>query len=110
MGISYVTLKVSEEITNGTDVADEYTPANGAEVWVENFHANAAFTTNSACLLIWDYGGTEEVVWSTKGTDVMNEPVEITGANGTKKLAVVCSNGEAGNLIMSVMAKIKVKT
>ena len=111
MSVTDIELKVSEEIASGADVCDTYTPANGAEVWIELFHANAAFTTNSAVLLLWDYDTVDEVVvWSSKGSESFNQQMQITGADGTKKLALCCSNGEAGALILSGFCKVKVIT
>jgi hypothetical protein len=111
MSVTIVELKISEEIAASTDVTDTYTPPNGAEVWVELFHGNAAYTTNSAVMLLWDYNAAgEEVVWSTKGSDSFNIPIKITGADGTKKIAVCCSNGDSGDLVFSGYARIKVIT
>jgi hypothetical protein len=106
-----IELKVSEEIAASTDVCDTYTPANGAEVWIEEFRGNAAFTTNSAVMIVWDYNTVnEEIVWSTKGAEFFQHQLKITGADGTKKLALCCSNGEAGALVLSGFVSIRVIT
>ena len=111
MAVTFVELKVSEEIDASTDVVDSYAPANGAEVWLEIFHGNAAFTANSAVMLLWDYNTVdEEVIWSTKGNDTFGHKVQISGADGTKKVAICCSNGETGAIVLSGYAKIKVIT
>lgn len=109
MGVTKVTLKVSEEIDAETDVADTYIPPNGAEVWVTSFVGSAAFTTNSVVMLLWDYGEVGEVIlWSTKGSERMDTPIEVVGADNSKKLAVCCSNGESGALVLSGCAGVKV--
>lgn len=111
MALTDVILKVSEEISSGQEVADTYTPPDGAEVWLSEFHGNAAFTTNSAVMLIWDYNGAgETIIWSTKGSSIFDIPTEIQGADGVKKLALVCSNGETGDLVLSGCAKVRVHT
>lgn len=109
--ITTIELRISEEIAGGQDVSDTYIPPNGAKVFMVDFHADAAFTTNAAVKVLWDYGGAgESIVWSNKGSGRFANPIEITGADGVKKVAVSCSNGETGDLILSGYLKLKVKT
>jgi hypothetical protein len=109
MAITEVELKVSEEVAAGTDVCDTYTPANGVEVWLTFFHGEAAFTSNSSVMVLWDYGGAgETVIWSTNGSDRNNYQIELTGADGIKKVALCCSNAETGPLVLSGIARIAV--
>ena len=109
MSVDIIELIVSEEVSASTDVVDTYIPADGVEVWIEEFHGNAAFTQNSAVMILWDYDTANEVIlWSTKGVDKTHHKIEVTGADGVKKLALCCSNGDAGALILSGYAKVKV--
>ena len=102
MGIEIITLKVSEEITASSDVADTYTPASGKTVYLLEFFGDAAFSQNSVVDVLWDYGGgSEEIIWSTKGSIRDKGLKELIGVgDGVKKVALSCSNGETGNIIM----------
>lgn len=109
--LTTVELRVSEDIAAGQDVSDTYTPPDGATVWIIDFHGDAAFTTNAVVKALWEYGtGSESILWSCKGADRFTNPIKITGADGIKKIAISCSNGETGNLILSGYLKLKVKT
>ncbi len=113
MAITNSQLKVSEEVTSGNTVADEITPANGAEVWVLSGQIAAAYSSNSVCKVVWKYNHvteTEEILWSSKGDALLSDPIEITNADGTRKLAVVAENGDAGALVLFISCDIRVKT
>lgn len=113
MAITITELIVSEEINAATDVADIMIPANNTIVWINCFHGDAIFTTNSYCAIIWKYDHATEseiIIWSTKGSSKMPLKKKITDTDGIRKLAVLCSNGEAGAVVMSAYARIKVIT
>lgn len=114
MAVSIETLLVSEEVSATTDVVDTYTPPSGAEVWLKHFEGNGAFSANSVVCVLWDYGEAgEEIVWSKKGNDKMSDQTQLqitASADGSKKVAVCCSNGENGAVIMSGIAVLKVIT
>jgi hypothetical protein len=100
-------LKVCQSINSSSSVSDTYTPANGEKIYIDRIIGNAAFSINSIVEAIWDPDGTPEIFWLTKGAadeDMISD--EFTG-NGTKKLAIKCTNGEAGAIKM--YGKIKFK-
>jgi hypothetical protein len=101
------TLKISESVSASTDVADTYVVPDGQKILIYNFMAEASFSQNSVVCLVWDYGGTDEILWSTKGSlDYLPSPVEKTG-DGSKKLAVELKNAEAGALVLSGYCEFK---
>jgi len=101
MAIQKFRLIVSGEVGAEQRVADTYTPANGEEIYICCFNGQACFTPNSAVYVAWDYGGENEVIlFSTKGSAEIHLESEIIG-DGTKKIAVVCDNGEPGPVVMS---------
>lgn len=108
-------LRVSIEVPAGQEEFDDYAPPAGSEVGIKKFVGSAAFTQNSACMLIWDFGGAgEEILWSVKGSAEMpNNAARVilsSETDGIKKLAVVNANGETGPLVMSSYARIGVVT
>ena len=109
MAKAKVELNCVGEIASSTEGADEYVPANGATVEIKKFAGTAAFSVNSVVRLVWDYGGAaEEIVWTIKGEGKMPFDYEVIG-DGTKKLAVVCENAEAGGIYMSGYALLLVR-
>jgi len=101
-----IPLRVSEEIPGSTDSFEEYIPTPGKEILIRLFHGSAAFTQNSYVAVIWKFmhaTETEEIIWSLKGEGKMpfKHTIPASEVDGIRKLAVVCSNGETGNLIMS---------
>lgn len=111
MSKTIVKLRVAEEITNGEYVAATYTPANGKEIHIHEFRGDAAFTKNSVVKLVWKYNHateSEEIIWSTKGSQSVTDLTEITDADGTRKIAVVCDNGESGPIVMSGFAYLEI--
>jgi len=112
MASEVIELKVSESISAGTDVVDTYTPANGTTVRLVSFIGEAAFSSNSVVCVLWDYaGGGEEIIWCTKGSSKDLHLDEACGTgDGTKKVAICCKNGEAGDLIMLGKAQIAVES
>ena len=107
-------IRVSIEVASGTDECDEYTPPAGSTVGIKAFVGSAAYTQNSACILIWDFGGAgEEILWSIKGSETMQNNacrvIEAGETDGIKKIAICASNGEAGPLVMSAYARLSVE-
>ena len=104
MSDTFKTLKVSEELATSTAVADVATPGNGKNVRVTQFKGDAAFSKNSVVKIVWQYDHAtlpEIIIWSTKGSVLLKMDDVITDADGVKKLALVCDNGETGDLILS---------
>ena len=96
-------LKVSEEIASVTAVADYATPANNKIFRIVKFCGDAAYSKNSVVKIVWQYDHAtlpEIIVWSTKGSGDVILDESYTG-DGVKKLALVCDNGETGDVILS---------
>ena len=95
--MSLATLKCVGEVAATTEDVVSYTPANAQKYTVLEFHGTAAFSANSVVRLEWN----GVVLWTIKGERPMPFTEEITDADGTKKLELICDNGEAGALYMS---------
>ena len=95
----------TKEVSHYKSVATLTTDANewvvpSGEVWfVEHFEGNAAFVEDTEVCLVWDYGGTEEIIRATHGDAVWTPGYAFTG-NGTKKLAIVLDNQSANSQSM----------
>lgn len=102
MSVGKQVLKVSEEITNSSYVADTYTPANGEKVYVRFVSGAAPSSVNSVVEAIWDPDGTPDIFWLTKGAQSEGAETldEVFTGNGTKKISIKCTNGETGNMKM----------
>ena len=104
MSATKIILKVSEEVSATTAVADSSTPANGSTLLVTDFIGQAAFSKNAVVKVVWQYNHAslpEIIIWSTKGSDHMILNEIITDCDGVKKIAVVCDNGDTGALVLS---------
>lgn len=115
MGKIFKDLRVSIEVAAGEEEFDDYVPPAGSEIGIKKFVGSAAFTQNSVCMLVWDFGGAgEEIIWSVKGSAEMpNNAARVILASetdGTKKLAIVNANGESGSLVMSSYVRFGVVT
>ncbi len=104
-----IVLQVSSDVATSTDAYDDYTPQSGDKIHLISFDGEAAFTLNSVVKLVWDYGGSEEIAYATKGSTAgMQFEYFIGTGDGTKKIALVCSNGESGTIVMSGRAKLRI--
>lgn len=113
MAVEYVILKISEEVTAGTEVADTYAPPDNAkQIILQQFIGDAPYTQNSAVRVVWDFNDEgEEQIWSTKGSEQIQSLDEfITGADGVKEIALCCGNGESGDIFMSAKLVVRVVT
>lgn len=83
--------------------AQAYVPAAGKKLIIDKFNAQAPYSINSVCKLVWDFGGAgEKVIWIIKGTGSMpmRHVIPVTETNGVRKLAVTCDNAESGDILM----------
>jgi len=104
-------LKVAELIDSGKEVAETLViPKDLKSFTILEFTGNAAFSPNSSVMIVWDYGGTESIIWATAGSEITNLEYEIKDYNGVKKLAIICSNGENGPVVMSGLIKIRLES
>lgn len=107
-----VEMECNGEVSSATEVADTYTPPSGSTVRIKHVRGHAVYSQNSVVMLVWKYDhGTEseEVLWSTKGEMSERLSIKLTDTDGTRKLGLVCSNGENGALIMTASARIRVE-
>ena len=104
MAITKTTISLSKEVAATTEDVETFIPATG-DFYITKFCGEAAFDTNCAIKIIWDYGGTEEILWSTKGVTVVDLDIERTG-DGVKKIAIALDNGLNGTVIMAGMFTI----
>lgn len=109
--VEKVFLKLAEQVQSGLEVCETYTPPANAEVTLTLFHGNAAFTPNSSVVVVFDYNGpTEQIIWSTKGTDVLKEHIELPTPDGNQAIALCLRNGETGPIVLSGSIELLVKT
>ena len=99
-------VRISEEVAASTEEYDDScVPATG-NFDIVVFHGEGAFDPNAAVKLVWDFGGgSEEVIWTIKGSGSMPFRITLTG-NNSKKLAVTLDNGMSGSIFMSGYFKI----
>lgn len=85
-----------KEVAANTTDTDEYIPASGKVVYFKRFGGSGSSVPATIIKIIWDYGGTETLLFSTHGNfiDEPSEEVSITG-DGTKKLTIVLINDQA---------------
>lgn len=70
---------------------DEWIIPNN-EVWeISNFNGFAAGSVDTCVKVIWDYSGTQVVLFATH-SDGRHTVIETVTGNGTKKLAIVLDN------------------
>ena len=106
MGWGQGELRVSEEIAASSTVADTYTPLTSVlELWVCKAEGEAPGTPNSVVKVVWKWNHATEsevIIWPTKHSGKMSDEVEIPSAeiDGVRKLAIVCENGEDGDVVM----------
>lgn len=97
-------LYLSKEVAANTEECDTHVVENGKNVKILAFHGEGAFDMNVAIKAVWDYSGTEEILWSIEGSGSMPNYVtsetEKTG-NGTKKMALCLDNGTNGPVVLS---------
>jgi len=108
--ITTIELKVSQEVAAAKIEADEYVPAAGSIVHINKFIANGAYTPNAVIRLVWDYEGSEEVIWTIKGESLMPFEHKITDGDGIKRLALVVDNSHTGALYLSGYVQLAVVT
>ena len=103
-----VIIEISKEVNGFTEDYAAHTPANGKNFIVMAFEGSGvAASLNAVVKLVWDFGGAgETVLWTIKGNDFMKHHIDDTLGDGTKKLAVVLDNGEAGPVFMSGYCRI----
>jgi hypothetical protein len=104
------TLRVSQSVAAGTEVADTYVVPNGQTATVKLFEGSAPDSALAVVKLVWDFdGGAEELLWVMQRSATMPKEniVEVTG-DGVKKLAIVCDNGCASAYFYNAFAKVEV--
>lgn len=74
---------------------------------VRRFYGAAAFVDNVEVRLVWDYGGTEEIVVNTHGDIDVRIDKQVTG-DGAKKLAIVLINDTAATHAIGAMWEARV--
>lgn len=103
-------LKASLEVDGLSTEIDEFIlPPETKKVVIKKFEGDAAFTTNSAIVLIWDPGGIHRVIWSTKGVQSieLNEVIPKSERDGIRKLSLRLDNGLLGPIYMSGRVEVE---
>jgi len=99
-------LKLSKEVAATTEEYVEFTPAAGKNILIFNFSGSGSYSVNSVIKLIWDFGGSEQLIWTIKGERPMPFKHLIPGASvdGIKKLALSLENTALGPVYLSGFA------
>lgn len=91
-----VILKVCQDLSIGAEGKASVTPANGAKVIIKEFIADLPTGNTIAAKLIWKFehvSEPEEVLWVIRaGRSSMPDTIEITNANGVRKLGLSIEN------------------
>lgn len=106
-----IVLSISSSISGLDEEVETYTPPNGALVRIKSFNAEGFFDKTSFCEVIWKYdhsSESEEIKWLTYGSSNSTIPVEVSGADGVRQLAIKCTNGTLVNRRMSISVLIEV--
>ena len=111
MGTTHHVLEIAQEVAPSTDVAVTVIPVDGAEIRLVDFEGNAAFSKDALVALVWDYGGTETIMRSTKGSIVSGKQKIIATGDGVKKVGLVLQNADPVNaIIMDASVTLRLKT
>lgn len=79
-------------ISASSTVTDEYTPASGTTLLVEEVGGNASISPDTIIKIVWDDGGAaEEIIFSTHGDATHMIQKQYTG-DGSKKLTIKLTN------------------
>lgn len=86
-------MQKAAEVLSGTEQAKEVVIANNQKILIDKFIGVASESANARIKLVWDYGGTDELLWVISNELPMPDEIyfEKTG-DGVKKLAIVLSN------------------
>lgn len=90
--MSFIRQRFYEDVDANTESRDEYVPASGDFLLTE-VGGNSAPSADTSVKIIWDYGGTEELLFSTHGDAHQQVDITLT-ADGVKKLAIVLTNDQ----------------
>lgn len=92
-------------VTANTRMTREFTIPNG-EVWqVQHFTGDANPNRDTYVGIVWDFGGTNEIVTLAYGSVTRELFFEFTG-DGVKKLAVVLQNNSPNTEALGVSASL----
>ena len=102
-------LIISKEVAGNTEDCVTAIPTAGKDVFIFSFFGSAAFSQNAVVKLVWDFGGTEELIWTVKGEMPMPFKYTIPSASvdGVKKLAVCLENTGTGSVYLSGYCEFK---
>ena len=111
MATEYIELICVGEVSASTEVAHEYTPVNNASVILETFEGDGAYIAGSVIKVVWDYGVTNDIVWTIKGDASKPDMYRPTyTGDGTKKIALACQNGEGTAIYLSGYVRLRIET
>lgn len=83
------------DVSFASALADEFIPPSGT-YYISQMGGNAGLSPLTSVAIIWDYGGTEEILFVTHGDAVHIVDIEFE-ADGSKKLAILLTNDQGTN-------------
>ena len=104
-------LILSKLVSSGMDEVITYIPPNGQKITPVELVGSVPESPKVRVKLIWDYGGTEEILWIIHNRPMPRKVVghsslQKTG-DGVKKMALVLANGGPNDLDMSGYAELE---
>ncbi len=102
-----VEIKLSKEVASATSDAETYIVPSGKNAFVRDVCGDGSASPNAVIKFIWDYGGTDELIWTIKGSATVPVEKSFLG-DGVKKLAVELENTSSGPMFLSGLMKVEV--
>ena len=100
-------LRLSQEVTAGTIVCSAVTPPKNAMFVVEKFVASGALQPDAVVRIVWDWGGVDEVLWTSKSPDSAPEEFKRPCKTGTEEFRLCLENNHSSDLYLSGYVKIR---
>lgn len=82
-----------KSVSANTSEVDEFTPPSGT-YYLSELGGNAGLSPDTVVTIIWDYGGSEEILYCIHGSGEQNVEIELD-ADGTKTLAIKLINDQS---------------
>jgi len=90
-----------KSVASNSYETDDYTPANGETLDLEQVGGNGSITPNTSIQITWDPGGAqEEIIFSTHGDATQNITNKKLTGDGTRKLRIKLVNDQEASDVL----------
>ena len=106
-------LSKSGIVEASSSLVAEWAPANGETVELIEFYPSGSVDLKGAAILYWDYGGDNEIIWSSySSASFLGNVLENNSfaGDGAKKFAIVLRNYSLQSAYLSGAANFRVIT